>query len=242
MNRAAFHYLCLTILIAATAGAQMALRLDPEKDLMLVEIGAVARVGDGAFGVSFATVLPRMARPEQYRDLDVREGDVVLMMNGERIRDITTLRERYDALAVGDEVKLGLRRGTERFLVSFAKIDPAEMAADGPGEHRIMRRISMDGGGDGDGEILTEFDALVGERDGGLRVVAKIGESELREGDVIVAINGKSLSSLAEFRELYGAVELGKMLRFDIVREGRTIELEVTKVEARQGLMVRRGQ
>ncbi|MCP4664251.1 MAG: PDZ domain-containing protein [bacterium] len=240
MIRTAFLILCLTILVVpTTAGAQMAIRLDPEKDLMLPEIGAIAGVQEGADVVSFGTVLPRMARPEKYRDLDVREGDTVLMMNGERIRDVATLRELYDALAVGGEVKLGLRRGAERLLVTFAKIDPAEMAVGGPGEHRIMRRIPMDGG-DGDVEMLAEFDALVGERDGRLRVVAKIAPSDLRQGDVVTAINGKTLSSLAEFRELYGAVEIGEPLRFDVLRDGRAIEHTATKVEAGQGLVVRR--
>ena len=48
------------------------------------------------------------------------------MINGKRVRDIATLRETYEAAAVGDVVKVGFRRGDERFLSSFEKKDPEE--------------------------------------------------------------------------------------------------------------------
>lgn len=247
MIRTPWLTICLSVLLISAAGAQMTVRFDPENNLLLPEIGAIAGVDEGTNAVTFGTVLPKEVRPEEYRDLDVQQGDTVLMMNGERIRDVASMRALYDELPAGGEVKLGLKRGEERFLVKFAKLDPEVLAAGGPGtviSHgggRTTTRMIRTGDG-GDVELVPELHALVGERDGGLQVVTVIATSDLQEGDAVTALNGRSVDSLDAFRELYEAVKIGDGLRFTVRRDGETVAVSTIKAERPQGMVIRREQ
>lgn len=227
------------LLVPALAGAQDVdvVTLDASTSLLLRELGAVT-VADGD-AVVVEKLLPAEIRPEAYRKVDVREGDVVMMINGERIHSLDTLRAAYDALAVGAKIKLGMGRGDGRFLVKLAKAEP-EAAGGGPGVHMVRMTVSGDEGG-GDVELLPELHALLGDRDG-LRVVAKVMESDLHEDDAIVAIDGKKVDSLADFRAVYGALATGAEYRLSVHRGDADVEVESVKQEFQGKMMLRREQ
>ena len=68
-------------------------------------------------------IQPPETRVAAYQGVDVREGDLLLLINGERVKTITALSKAYDSLAVGAPVKLGIQRDVQIFNVSFTKAD-----------------------------------------------------------------------------------------------------------------------
>ncbi|MEM7354457.1 MAG: PDZ domain-containing protein, partial [Acidobacteriota bacterium] len=184
----------------------------------------------------------KSVRPESNRGVDVREGDRLLMLNGQRVRTIAALRELYEGLAEGDEVKMALRRDGQPFLVSFARGAAGE---DGVFVNRRGNstgvRVIRAGGDGGDVELLHEARVLLGEQDGEVRVLNRLlDEAELHEGDVVVALNGQSVGSLADFRRLYGTMQVGQALRFELRRDKETLEVHLDKAEVPAGMMIRR--
>lgn len=231
----------LAVLLAAGPDAAQEVvreRLDPQTSLLMFEIGAIATLQEGADAVTFARILPKEMRSEENRDVDVEKGDEVLMMNGERIRSIADLRKLYEGLGKGQEVKLGLKRGSERFLVRFTRQDRQMAMGHGGGEMRIV--VAGDGGGEA--ELLHEAGALLREEDGAVKVAAQLpGGGELEEGDVVTEANGKTLASLADYRAVYEALAIGDALKLVVKRGGESLTVEVEKAERPAGMMVLRG-
>jgi S1-C subfamily serine protease len=54
----------------------------------------------------------------------------------------------------------------------------------------------------------------------------------LREGDIIVQVNGSPIAGIDDLQRLLGRVELGMPLRIDVLREGRQIGLVAEAAEA----------
>lgn len=230
----------LAVLLASWPnGAQEVVRehLDPRSSLVIFELGAIATLEEGADGVTFSRILPREFRTEANRDLDVEKGDEVLMINGERIRSIEDLRELYEGLEKGEEVKLGLKRGAERFLVRFTRED-RQMAMSHGGGMRVV--VAGDGGGEA--ELFHEARVLLQETGGAVEVAARLpGDGELEEGDVLTEANGRSVTSLAGYRAVYEALALGDALKIVVERGGERLAFEVEKSERPAGMTVVRG-
>ena len=204
-------------------------RLDLASTLLMAEIGAVAEAREESEDLTLGTVFPKGVRPQANRGVDVRQGDQVVMLNGQRVRTIQALRLLYEGLAEGDEVKMALKRGGLPFLVSFAK---AGENSGGSGV-RLIRA-----GGQGDVELFHESMVLLGEQAGEVRVVNQLhGDGDLHEGDIVEKLNGQAIESLGDFRRVYGAIEVGELVAFDLRRGEGELEIEVAKAE-RPGAMV----
>jgi S1-C subfamily serine protease len=214
--------------------------LDPETNVLMLEIGAITGV-DGDGQVVMESILPRQAVPEENRGADVRKGDRVLMMNGQRVRSSGGLRELYEGVENGGEVKLALEREGRRFLVSFAKSDADSVEHAGAGGRTAVRVVR--GGPGGDVELFHEVRALLREDGDKVRVDMLFGDGgTLEQGDVVQTVNGTAVASLAGYREAYGAVEMGADLTLGIRRGEETLEIAVAKSERPEGMMIRRSQ
>ena len=132
----------------------------------------------------------------------VRVGDVIVAVNGRRVRSSSDLRNQIGLIPVGEEVEFkALREGAERsFRVRVESVRPVEAA--------------------GSESIPELAGATVGnvERDGKPEAVAVLGVTRgspawsrgLREGDLIVAVNRKKVRTT---RELVAALgERGEMV------------------------------
>ena len=212
-------------------------RLDPGSSVVLFEIGAIASLEEGAEGVTFSRILPQGMRSEANSDADVAKGDEVLMMNGERIRSIADLRELYQDIEVGDEVKLGLKRGSERFLVRFTREDRQMAMGEGGG-----MRVMVAGHGEGEVELLHEARVLLREGEGGVEVAAVLpgNGGDLEQGDVLAQVNGRSVASLDDYREVYEGLAIGEAMKLEVRRGEESLTVEVEKAEPPAGLMMLR--
>ena len=71
--------------------------------------------------VKVVFVTPAQRRGKAYRDVDLKTEDRILMANGKRIKTVADFKELYESLPVGEELKMGLRRGEEMRMASFQK-------------------------------------------------------------------------------------------------------------------------
>jgi S1-C subfamily serine protease len=156
--------------------------------------------------------------------VDVAEGDISLMINGKLVATPTDVRIVIDSLEVGDEIKLGVKRGREILIVSLPKAE----ASTG-----MVRRIVMTAGDEdsegeeggtvreivtigGDAVPVIDAALLLTDVDGALEVVALI--DNLVEnidgyvpqpGDRITAVQGAEVSSVEDFQAAMAELETG---------------------------------
>ncbi|MBU0472990.1 MAG: PDZ domain-containing protein [Bacteroidetes bacterium] len=93
------------------------------------EIKGIIEFGDSQLKV--AAVQP--SSQESEKPIDLKVDDIVLFVNGKRVKTLDSFNENYENTTIGEEVKLGIKRGDERFIVSFKKADPTKF------KHKIMR-------------------------------------------------------------------------------------------------------
>lgn len=189
------------------------------------ELGAVIMLRDKAITVDM--VNPPDQRAKEYQAVDIKKDDVVLMINGKKAAALADVKAAYDSAAVGQEVKLGIRRGKEMMIASFAKADQSKIAqqqvvafeteaggdvALGEGDKKVMKL------GPGDGNlvivsemalILTEVDskiAVTGIMDSENAVVKKTG---IALNDILSEIQSIKVKTLKEFSEVYDKLKIG---------------------------------
>lgn len=222
-------------LLTPPAAAQMVFRHagedGGEADVMVLqELGVVVGLPEGEETIRVMVLLP-----DRESDVDLQQDDLLLMLNGERVRDMETLRAAYEAAAAGDEIKMGFRRGDRRFLASFEKQDAP------PGERRI---VMMAGPGSdlGDVQPLPEFGVLLGEKDGAVVVMMQlpVDDPAFAEQDVVRSVNGRAVSSLQEFREIYDGLAVGDEVDVVAVHDEDEVRVSRTKAEFEGRVQVRR--
>ena len=124
--------LAMLILLVAGANAQQAVTTqrvvtaggggdDQPEMFFLHELGALITPQED--GLTIEMVLSADQRKDEYKEIDLKEGDIIKMMNGKRMSGVDVMQEAYDAMKVGDEIKLGIKRGQSLQIVTFARGD-----------------------------------------------------------------------------------------------------------------------
>ena len=240
---AAFLAMALTWLITWPLVGQPQ-RITTESGLMLRELGALCEMTDA--GLSVRMAMPSEARPEAYRSLDLREGDVIMAWNGKRLRELATARALYEEAEPGSMVALGVDRDGQKRILRFAKADPAElpdrMVFRGPGGGHVMVMQTVEVGG-GDVVMIQGLGILAEDHEDEVRVavVLPMGENVLREQDVMVEVVGTAIESAEHLAELVDAVAVGDDLAMVVRRDGEALTLSQPKTQARGEMRLRRG-
>jgi len=190
-------------------------------------------------------------RPDELKSVDLQEGDIIMMFNGKRMKSITDLREGYEALAIGDTVKLGIKRDKGMLISSFEKPDAESLES---GQMVMMTRtIDDDDESGADGAVKTvtktmgqgmsnmlvvlEAGILVGGDDEGAVVQSVIGGNikpnakgdELKEGDRITSLGDAEVLSFDDFKKQYDALQSGSSAKMGFTREGQAYSTTFTK-------------
>lgn len=76
---------------------------------------------------------------EEYQGLDLKEGDVIAMADGQPLVKSDDFKKLYEEAEVGAEITLGVRREDEVMVFSFPKPDPASLP-----QMRIMKGDEAD--------------------------------------------------------------------------------------------------
>lgn len=257
MIRYAARCFVLTLVAAcATFSQAMAqeattFRFSASSSVFFPGLGAIAGASEeDPETITILMVPPAAARPEAAREVDLQDGDIVLMAAGKRLRSIDDLRSAYEQIEVGDPVKLGIQRGEKRFLISFPKAESQQLGEGGvhsmSGGGATMVRMTVPEGGGGEIEVLPELGVVLSEVEGLVEVAAILpipggAEPQLQEGDTISAINGRAAESLESLIASYRKLEVGAELELTVDRGGASLTLELSKPAPVDGVKMIRG-
>jgi hypothetical protein len=162
------------ILSGSTLG-QVKIMAKPGEICHLDEVGAIVLLKDDKIKVEF--VMPTDKRAKAYMNVDIKNADEILMVNGQKVKTPEDIEVIYKALNVGEEFKLGIRRDGNLMIVSYNKADPDDLP-----KKKMMKLKVVD---EGDGVKKS--------------IVDDKGNEHTVEGDS-VEINGKKMS-LKEIKE-----------------------------------------
>ncbi len=184
-------------------------------------------------------------------------GDVVLMMNGKRATDLGTLRTLYESVEDGEEVKIGVRRGEERFILRATKGDVPEGSSSGG--RRVISRTTTNAPGassinapassvmsfntDVEGAtpvMVTELGSVLLDRDEKVVVERAIPmimpealKSEEIEGYTILSVNGKEYKTAQEVADALKEIEVGEAIELELEKDGDQISIVFNKEASR---------
>lgn len=261
MNRKIYFcfFLIIMVFFAESLAAQVFVQKKGAGEgeiFFLNEAAAMLKDEDGTIKVD--VVLPGEQRPKEYQNIDLKQGDEILMVNAKRVKSLKELEKIYNELEMGDEMKLGVRRGEEMFIVSFNKIDPEKlpkrkfMIREGepedmkPGEDRkiFSERIKIE---NKDGKIkpVLEIGLILKEVENKVKVdkvIADLAKKEAnfdaKEGDVIFSLNGEKIQTVHQFSGIYDKIETGQDVKFVILREKKEMEVTFKKPKEERMMLI----
>jgi PDZ domain-containing secreted protein len=216
----------------------------------LGEVGAV--IVDNGKEIKVLHAMPVDMRPKAYKDIDIKDGDIVLMCNGKRLKTVKELEEAYNVTAVAADFKLGVKRGEERMIVAFAKADPKDLpkmqmnisTTDGamPGGGNVRRMVF--GGGGQDIAPLMGLGIIVGKKDDVFKIVGVMQNTakgaDLKVDDIVESLNGVKITSSQQLSEMYEKIAVGAKLDIKYKRDGKSMQASLAKPEAPQGRVMMR--
>lgn len=221
--------------------------VDASEVMLLPELGAMIELDQDTLTVTM--VMPPDDRKAAYKEVDLQEGDRLLMCNGKRIASIEQLRSLIDSLATGTTVKLGLRRDGALRMASYSKGNPDDLPkrmmmvtqAEGPGGDEKV--VSIGGGDSEEGQLMVlDGGIVIGKGEAGLEIVAMLpgatdkltGEMPAK-GDILVGINGNLDHNVAAFNQLYESIPDGDKIIVTFKRDGKTMTASYTKAPTEHG-------
>lgn len=151
----------------------------------------------------------------------VKQGDIIVKLDGERIRNINQLRNSVAALAPGKKIDLEVMRDGRRQTL---RVKVGELPA-----QEVREQTEEDSAGDLGMRVenLTpDLARQLGVREGSGVVVRSVlpgspaARAGVQRGDIIVSINGKPVKSIGEFNQALGHADIKKGIRLVLQSEG----------------------
>jgi S1-C subfamily serine protease len=215
------------------------------------ELGAVIVAEDGQLSVQI--VNPKAHRSQKYQDVDLRQGDKLLMLNGKKLNSIKDLEDAYGEVKAGGDVKFGIKRENIMMMVSFPKGEPG----DHQGTHTMVMKTTGDtpacqSGKKKPGMKVVEFGSSTGEitpvLDAGLILTEANNQVSImalapnageiykdkspQDGDIILSLQDQDVKSPAQFTEVFDNIKVGDQVDLRIVRDGQEMRLTFIKPES----------
>ncbi|MCB2229813.1 PDZ domain-containing protein [bacterium] len=221
--------------LAQTKTKQMV--FDAGSAFFIQGLGALVLDKDGRLVVEMMPQKEQM--PKELRGIDLNKDDEIMMFNGKRVKTIDDLREQYDALEVGQEVKFGVKNQSGMKIVSFEKPSGEQSGGavmmmtttvgdDEPGgdEHSESKIIGPDGR---EISVTPVFDAgiMLTEVEDGVQIAMVMPDAKDKlhgdlpsGGEQIVTVNGSSAEALSSFKKMYDATPEGEKVTLVYSKDG----------------------
>jgi len=217
---------------------------------ILKETGSIILGDDEGLVIQLAG--PQETRTGKFKDVNLKDSDRIIMLNGKRVTTIQDFEEGYKAIEIGDDIELGIKRDKIMTIVSFPKANPDDL----PKMQAMM--ITEDGGDissietSGDNTNITAISSegltavkpvpgaglVVAEKEGDVTVMMVLPnaedlmkENQLEEGDTILSLQGKEISSSEQFAGEFDEIAVGSKVSIKYSREGETDTIIFTKQE-----------
>lgn len=136
MKKSIFYTLAFILFtISLNTFAQKQMKIMTAGEIVLVpEISGVIEYADSELKIAAANMGPQSTTTT----IDIKVDDKILFVNGNRVKTLDDFNKHYEGSEIGSEVKLGIKRGDERFIVAFTKADPSKF------KHKVMRMEAGD--------------------------------------------------------------------------------------------------
>ena len=136
-------------------------------------------------------------------------GDIVLSVNGKKIRDANDLRNRIGLLPVGERIKLNILRDGKQKTVNVT-VDESEYASNNPrAENKLLHGVTV--------SDLEQGNPYFGRLSGIQVVEVERGSvawgNGLRDGDIITSANQQDVASVQDFLNIVNKAEAPLLLR-----------------------------
>ncbi|MBU1534398.1 DegQ family serine endoprotease [Myxococcota bacterium] len=148
-------------------------------------------------------------------------GDVVVAMNGKPLADSTTLRNRVAALGEGKSATFSVYRKIKQITLTVTLGRQPSLTAGTSPQSNSLSGLSL---GELDSTLRRKYQ-IDSSVDSGVVVIkvnpaSPAANSGLKEGDVIMEINRRNISTFKDFEKAYSAK--GKRILLLVNRQGRT--------------------
>lgn len=208
---------------------------DASTSLMLQEFQAMLVEEDGEIKVRV-----RLGNSSEPGD-KLEQGDLIIMMNGKRTKTITELRELYESVPKDEEVKIGVRRGNERFILRKTKGDIPK-----PGEGGNRMVMSMEMSGDGPSTVIPELGLILSDNNEKViiqRVMEPLLPEEFKELDLagfsISSINDQKPEDAEDAKMMIDVIETGADITFTFSKSDDEIKITIKKPKANGNVSIR---
>lgn len=226
------------LILAGLASAQKVqtktMTFDADATVFINEIAGIVQLENDTLVLTM--VAPPDHRADDYKEVDLKKGDRLLMCNGKRLKDIATLRQIIEEAEPGDKIKFGIVRDGHMALTSFPKGDPESMGGQmvmmtteiDDGGAGMEKTISIGGGGGIDGTVIVLDGGIIvsSGQDGPIVLALMPDASEHlkgtmpKEGDRILSINGEIDSNMQALQALYDKIPEGEEITVKFERDG----------------------
>ncbi len=201
--------------VAGAAGQQMRMER-AEGSVLVMPGGRLAVVVPDSAGLSVRGVVEGDASVPGAK-VDIEEGDRIVSLQRVRMADMTRFMAAWDSIPEGTDVALGILRDGREHVVRFPRPPQAtgerHIAVAGAGGGAGAWTSAAPGAG-GSTEVVIAGAHIRSNGQGMPEVVFRGSDAAaaavpLRVGDVIVAVNGRSIAALAGLELLYGPLATG---------------------------------
>lgn len=222
-------------------GQTRTMSFDASNSLMIQEMSAMLQ-----FENDQVTVAVRLgggdAKPGEDR---LEQGDIILMMNGKRATNIEDLKTMYEELASGEEIKVGVRRGEERFIIRGTKGDIPKNS----GVQMVFQNDDLAGDEEGSTPtVLPSLGLILKNSDDGITVQSVIGPlvpQEIKkmniEGYSITKFNGKKPDDAESVKDAIEALEVGDEISLTFVKDGEEKSIILDKPKLSGSVSIKTG-
>ncbi len=162
----------------------------------------------------------------------VKRGDVIVAIDGENVTNTATMRFLASEAMPGSKVNLKVvRDGKERtFVVTVGDLAKATVP-----QHRVVIQDNKFFGGATVAELTPGMreDMGIASNVQGILVMAVAGNSNaaatgLRQGDVILSVNGRNTKTLDDFRKVIDGLK-GVRLSLSLYRQGAVMNMTIIR-------------
>ena len=181
--------------------------------------------------------------------MSLKKGDKILMVNGKRVKSVKDIEDIYSKIKPEEEVKLGVSRNEEMFIVSFTKED----VKNAPGQRVMMMTQSADGkvtaksGKPGEtrqmvihGESdkmapLMEIGLVIKEENNQVVVAVvlpdakKVLGEDIKNGDILIFLNKTKIKTVKQFSKIYDKLDTGASVKMIFKRDDKNISCTYEK-------------
>jgi len=201
-----------------------------DSSLLIPEIGVLFQLSKNGLVLEDELPLPDKQKTR------LQKGDILFGINGKSTSDVNLIRSIYEKTEINSEIKLGIKRDDEKFIVRFSR-------KEAPNGMRIEREIS-DGPPPISSLIAFGILAQVQKKDIIVKQLLPNAQKTVKEGivadDLILEINAKKVNSAEEIDAALKAIKDDETFAIKIKRGNTEKTIQLKKLAGNFNIQTRR--